>query len=70
MPSFSQAVSLLWAPFGRQSGALALYPFQTRGFLSTLIGYYGIFIWLPGIFVERGFAFLRTYQNTFLLALA
>jgi len=34
------------------------------------LGYYGVFIWLPGIFVERGFAFLRTYQNTFLLALA
>jgi putative MFS transporter len=34
------------------------------------LGYYGVFIWLPGIFVERGFEFLRTYQNTFLLALA
>jgi len=34
------------------------------------LGYYGVVIWLPGIFVERGFEFLRTYQNTFLLALA
>lgn len=34
------------------------------------LGYYGTFIWLPNIFVERGFDFLRTYQNTFILALA
>lgn len=34
------------------------------------LGYYGTFIWLPGIFVQRGFDFLRTYQNTFILALA
>jgi putative MFS transporter len=34
------------------------------------LGYYGVVIWLPSIFVERGFEFLRTYQNTFLLALA
>jgi putative MFS transporter len=40
------------------------------GWFCISLGYYGVFIWLPGIFVERGFAFLRTYQNTFLLALA
>jgi putative MFS transporter len=34
------------------------------------LGYYGTFIWLPNIFVERGFDFLHTYQNTFILALA
>ncbi len=34
------------------------------------LGYYGTFIWLPNIFVERGFDFLKTYQNTFILALA
>lgn len=34
------------------------------------LGYYGTFIWLPGIFVQRGFDFLRTYQNTLILALA
>ena len=34
------------------------------------LAYYGIFTWLPGIFVQRGFDFLRTYQNTFILALA
>jgi len=34
------------------------------------LGYYGTFIWLPSIFVGRGFTFLRTYQNVFLMALA
>ncbi len=34
------------------------------------LGYYGTFIWLPNIFVERGFSFLKTYQNVFLMALA
>lgn len=34
------------------------------------LAYYGIFTWLPGIFVQRGFDFLRTYQTTFILALA
>lgn len=34
------------------------------------LGYYGTFIWLPRIFVQRGFDFLKTYQNTFLMALA
>ena len=38
--------------------------------LALGIAYYGIFTWLPGIFVQRGFDFLRTYQNTFILALA
>ncbi|MGD2143511.1 MAG: MFS transporter [Anaerolineae bacterium] len=40
------------------------------GWFCISLGYYGVFIWLPGIFVERGFEFLRTYQNTFLMALA
>ena len=34
------------------------------------LGYYGTFIWLPQIFVARGFTFLKTYQNVFLMALA
>ncbi len=34
------------------------------------LGYYGVFIWLPSIFVGRGFTFLKTYQNVFLMALA
>jgi len=34
------------------------------------LGYYGTLIWLPRIFVQRGFTFLQTYQNIFILALA
>lgn len=34
------------------------------------LGYYGLFVWLPGIFRAQGFTFLATYQATFLLALA
>ena len=34
------------------------------------LGYYGIFTWLPEIFLELGFDFLATYQYTFTLALA
>jgi putative MFS transporter len=40
------------------------------GWFCISLGYYGVFLWLPGIFFERGFTFLRTYQNAFLLALA
>jgi len=34
------------------------------------LGYYGVFIWLPKIFVDRGFTFLKTFQYVFLMALA
>jgi len=34
------------------------------------LGYYGTFVWLPGIFRAQGFTFLATYQATFILALA
>lgn len=34
------------------------------------LGYYGLFIWLPGIFRAQGFSFLATFQNTLLLAIA
>ena len=34
------------------------------------LGYYGVFIWLPKIFVDRGFTFLKTFQYIFLMALA
>ncbi len=58
-------VSALWKkPFTRSTLMLWV------GWFTISLGYYGIFIWLPGIFVDRGFEFLQTYQNTFLLALA
>jgi putative MFS transporter len=34
------------------------------------LGYYGIFIWLPGIFRAQGFEALPIYENLLLLALA
>lgn len=34
------------------------------------LAYYGVFSWLPQLFVQRGFAFLQTYQYVFILALA
>jgi putative MFS transporter len=34
------------------------------------LGYYGLFVWLPGIFRAQGFTYLATYQATFMLALA
>lgn len=34
------------------------------------LGYYGLFIWLPTVFVRQGFDVLQTYAFTFLLALA
>ena len=58
-------VSALWKkPFARSTLMLWV------GWFAISLGYYGMFIWLPGIFVDRGFEFLQTYQNTFLLALA
>ncbi len=58
-------VSALWRrPYTRPTIMLWV------AWFAISLGYYGVFTWLPGIFVERGFAFVRTYQNTFLLALA
>lgn len=34
------------------------------------LAYYGLFVWLPTVFVRQGFDFLQTYGYTFLLALA
>jgi putative MFS transporter len=34
------------------------------------LGYYGIFTWLPSIFVNRGFDFVRSYSYLVLLAVA
>ncbi|HEU4321901.1 MAG TPA: MFS transporter [Roseiflexaceae bacterium] len=34
------------------------------------LGYYGIFTWLPSIFVQQGFTFVRSYEYLILLAVA
>jgi putative MFS transporter len=61
----SVTVSALW----RQRFAKTTLMLWIAWFCISL-GYYGTFIWLPNIFVDRGFEFLQTYQNTFLMALA
>lgn len=58
-------VPALWkSPFARTTLMLWI------AWFCISLGYYGTFIWLPNIFVERGFSFLKTYQNVFILALA
>jgi putative MFS transporter len=58
-------VAALWRqPYTRRTLMLWI------AWFAISLGYYGTFIWLPQIFVSRGFTFLRTYQNTLLLALA
>lgn len=58
-------VAALWRrPYARRTLMLWITWFAIS------LGYYGTFIWLPSIFVGRGFTFLRTYQNVFLMALA
>jgi putative MFS transporter len=55
----------IWgAGLGRRTLLLSLVWF----FLS--LGYYGIFTWLPSIFVRQGFDFVRSYGYLVLLALA
>lgn len=63
--STTATVPALWkAPFVRITLMLWI------SWFCISLGYYGTFIWLPRIFVARGFDFLKTYQNTFIMALA
>ena len=58
-------VSALWLPkFARTTLMLWI------AWFCISLGYYGVFIWLPKIFVDRGFTFLKTFQYVFLMALA
>ncbi|MDP9022261.1 MAG: MFS transporter [Actinomycetota bacterium] len=55
----------LWEPrFRRRTTMLWL------AWFGISLGYYGMFTWLPSVFVGRGFTFLDTFQYTFILALA
>jgi len=58
-------VSAVWTPGFARTTAM----FWITWFCISL-GYYGVFTWLPRIFVKQGFTFLKTYQNVFLMALA
>jgi putative MFS transporter len=63
--SEGMTVSALWkTPFVRTTLMLWI------AWFCISLGYYGTFIWLPKIFVGRGFSFLKTYQNVFIMALA
>lgn len=63
---------------GAQGGLASLFLPQFRTATVMLwvvwfcisLGYYGLFVWLPTVFVQQGFTFLETYGYTFLLALA
>lgn len=58
-------VQALWRPDLRRT-TIVLW----ATWLCIAFGYYGMFTWLPSVFVERGYDFLQTYQFTFILALA
>lgn len=58
-------VSALW---GRGFARTTLMLWITWFCIS--LSYYGVFIWLPRIFIAQGFTFLKTYENTFIMALA
>ncbi len=58
-------VAALW-----QSGFARLTLMMWIAWFTISLAYYGMFTWLPSIWVQRGFTFLRTYQNTFIMALA
>jgi MFS transporter, putative metabolite:H+ symporter len=58
-------VAALWAPRLRRVTVMLWITW-----FCISLAYYGIFTWLPNVFVERGLPPLQTYQNTFILALA
>lgn len=58
-------LTALWGPRFRRTTAMLWV-----AWFCIALGYYGIFTWLPAIFLELGFDFLATYQYTFILALA
>lgn len=64
-PSATAPVAALWTPRFRRITTMLW-----ASWLCIALGYYGLFTWLPTIFVELGFDFLATYQYTFILALA
>jgi MFS transporter, putative metabolite:H+ symporter len=58
-------VGLLWT---RDLARTTLLLWSAWFFVS--LGYYGVTTWMPTVFVERGFDFVRTYAYVFLLAWA
>ncbi|HET8726065.1 MAG TPA: MFS transporter, partial [Alphaproteobacteria bacterium] len=56
--------ALLRSPLARRTLLLSI------AWFCLSLGYYGVFVWLPGIFVGEGFGFVRGYGYLVLLALA
>lgn len=56
--------ALFRAPLARRTLLLSITWFALS------LGYYGVFVWLPGIFVTQGFGFVHGYGYLVLLALA
>jgi putative MFS transporter len=64
-PSEQRRIAELWSrPLRRPTAVL------WAAWFGIALGYYGLFSWLPTVFVDRGFSFVRTYEYAFLLALA
>ncbi len=55
----------LWSPAARRSTLMLWLAWFAIG-----LAYYGLFVYLPTIFVDRGFSVVRSYGYAFLLALA
>ncbi len=58
-------VATLWGPATRRSTLMLWLAWFAIG-----LAYYGLFVYLPTIFVDRGFSVVRSYGYAFLLALA
>lgn len=64
-PAPQVSVGDLWRqPYTRTTALLWLIWFGIS------LGYYGVFTWLPSLFVQRGMTFLRSYEYIFILTLA
>jgi putative MFS transporter len=63
-PASAERASIWSKPLARRTVLLSLVWF------ALALGYYGIFTWLPSIFVRQGFDFVRSYGYLVLLALA
>ncbi len=64
-PGPRPGLATLWDPRLRTTTAMLW-----AAWFAISLGYYGVFTWLPTVFVNQGFTFLASYQNTFILALA
>jgi putative MFS transporter len=64
-PAATPGIAALWTPHLRRLTAVLW-----TAWFGIALGYYGLFSWLPSVFVARGFSFVQTYEYALLLALA